>query len=164
MPIRRHDALRPLSRHHHVALQLARGLQKGASDRLRAELPSEQPALVAHVQKVFHEELAAHFDVEDRVLAPAIAGKAADLDRIVSEIESDHEALHALAASLSDPALGEAAVDEALDRFGRLLEEHVRREEREYYGRVQEVLDEEGMQALGAALGRHLTYYGKPTA
>lgn len=164
MPIQRHEALRPLSRDHHIALQLARGLQKDASPLLRAELPREREALVAHVQHVFGEELAAHFDVEDRVLAPAVAGKAPDLDRIMSEIESEHEELRAIVVSLSDPALDETAVDAALDRFGRMLERHVRREEREYYQRVQEVLDDASMRELGVALGRHLVFHGKAVA
>lgn len=160
MPIRRHQALRPLSRDHHIALQLAQGLQTGASRHLRAQLPSERRALVAHVQRVFGEELAAHFDMEDRVLAPAVAGKAPDLDRISREIESEHAALSALAASLSDPALDDAAIDATLDRFGRMLEAHVRREEREYYERIQEVLDEASMKQLGLALGRRLVFHG----
>ena len=164
MRIRRHEALRPLSRDHHLALQLARGLQAGASAHLRAELPAARSALVAHVQRVFTEELAAHFDVEDRVLAPAVAGKSPDLDRVRSEIEAEHAELAALVARLSDPALDDAAIDAALDRFGRMLEGHVRREEREYYERIQEVLDDASMQALGVALDRHLVFHGKPTA
>lgn len=164
MPLRRHEALRPLSRDHHIALQLARGLQTDVSPHLRAQLPGERKALVAYVQQVFAEELAAHFDVEDRVLAPAIAGKAPDLDRIVSEIESEHAELHALVASLSDPALGDAEIDEGLDCFGRLLERHVRREEREYYERVQEILDEASMRELGLAIGRHLIFHGESRA
>ncbi len=161
MPIQRHEALRPLSRDHHIALQLARGLQKDASPLLRAELPREKGALVAHIQHVFREELAAHFDVEDRVLAPAVAGKAPDLDRLMSEIESEHAELQAFVASLSDPALDETAIDAVLDRFGHMLERHVRREEREYYQRVQEVLDDASLRELGLALGRHLVFHGK---
>lgn len=164
MRIQRHQALRPLSRDHHIALQLARGLQTNASPHLRAQLPGERRALVAHVQRVFALELAAHFDVEDRILAPAVAGKAPDLDRIRSEIESEHADLSALAAGLSDPALDDTAIDAALDRFGHMLEGHVRREEREYYQRVQEVLDEASMQQLGVALDRHLVFHGKSAA
>lgn len=164
MRIQRHEALRPLSRDHHLALQLARGVQANASAHLRAELPTARRELVAHVQRVFAEELAAHFDVEDRVLAPAVAGKAPDLDRVRNEIEAEHAELGALAARLSDPALDDAAIDAALDRFGRMLEGHVRREEREYYQRIQEVLDDASMHELGMALDRHLVFHGKSPA
>jgi hemerythrin-like domain-containing protein len=164
MPLRRHEALRPLSRDHHIALQLARGVQTNASPLLRAQLPPERAALVAYVQHVVAEELVAHFDAEDRVLGPVVAGKDADLDRIVSEIESEHSELLSLAASLSDPALDDAAIDDALDRFGCLLERHVRREEREYYERVQQVLDDASMRELGLALGRHLVFHRESAA
>jgi hemerythrin superfamily protein len=103
----------------------------------------------------------AHFDIEDHILVPAASGKSPDLDRIIAEIEAEHAVLITLAAGLSDPALDDAAIDAALDRFGRLLEGHVRREERELYQRVQEVLDEASLRALGVALERHLVYHGE---
>jgi iron-sulfur cluster repair protein YtfE (RIC family) len=164
MPLRRHPALRSLSRDHHLALQLARGLQTEASPLLRAQLPREKGALVAYVQRVFAEELAAHFDSEDVVLAPAVAGRAADLDRIVCDIESEHVEIFTLVAQLPDAAPDDAALQAMLDRLGHLLEDHVRREEREYYQRIQEVLDEASMQQLGAALGRHLVFHGRSAA
>ncbi len=157
MPLSRHEALRALSRDHHVALQLARGLQAGASSHLRAQLPSAPAELVAHVKRVYTEELAGHFDAEDEVLAPAIAGKDPELDRLLSQIESDHASMAKTVAELS---VG-SGLEAALDDFGKVLEAHVRREEREYYPRIQEVLTEAEIEALGAALTRHLVYHGK---
>lgn len=164
MPIQRHEALRSLSRDHHLALQLARGLQASTSPRLRALLPKEPKALAAHVRRVFTEELAAHFDAEDSILGPAIAGKDPVLDRIWLEIEVEHVGLHALVTSLADPSLDDASIEAALDRFGHLLEAHIRKEERSYYQRIQEVLDAASLQRLGAALGRHLVFHGEAAA
>ena len=161
MPIRRHPALRSLSRDHHLALQLARGLQAKTDPLLRAQLPKDERALVAHVQRVFAEELAAHFDAEDGVLAPAVAGKDPALDRIMSEIESEHADMMKIVARLSQDAFDGVAIERALDCLGHVLEAHVRREEREYYPRVQEVLDEGSLHELGAALGRHLVFHDK---
>lgn len=163
MPIQRHDALRSLSRDHHLALQLARGLQSGASPLLRAQLPNEAHALALHVRRVFNEELEAHFKAEDLVLAPATAGRDTELDRIWREIEAEHVELRALVASLADSNLDDASIEAMLDRFGRLLEAHVRKEERSYYQRIQEVLDGESLERLGAALERHLAYHGAQT-
>lgn len=159
MAIHRHDALRPLSRDHHLALQLARGIQRSASAHLRAELPSEKRALIAHVQKIFAEELEPHFEVEDAVLAPAVAGKDEQLDHIMSDIESEHAEMMALTAKLS--SLKDSEIEETLDHLGQMLENHVRREEREYYARIQEVLDDASLEELGTSLGRHLVYHGK---
>jgi hemerythrin-like domain-containing protein len=156
MPIRRSDALRSLSRDHHLALQLARGVQTRTSPHLRAQLPSEPKALAAHVLRVFGEQLAAHFDAEDRVLLPAIAGKDPALDGLAVEIEVEHVELQALAEKLADTSLDDESIEGVLDRFGRLLESHVRKEERAYYQRIQEVLDAETLDRLGGALERHL--------
>lgn len=153
MPLQRHDALRSLSRDHHVALQLARALQSGTSPHLRAHLPTEPTALIAYVERVYTEELAPHFGAEDAVLAPTVRGKDAALDRLLREIEAEHASMTALVASL--PSLGASELDAALDRLGRTLEAHVRREERECYARVQDLLDEPALEQLGAALGRH---------
>lgn len=113
---------------------------------------------MAYVRRVFAEEIAAHFAVEDGVLVPAVAGKDADLDRIVDEIESEHADMTALVARLSDPALDEAAIDAALDRLGHMLEGHVRREERDYYQRIQEVLDAPSLQRQLDRFDRHLVH------
>ncbi len=153
MPLQRHEALRSLSRDHHVALQLARALQSGASPHLRAHLPADPKALIAYVERVYTTELAPHFGAEDAVLATAVRGKDAELDRTLQEIEAEHASMTALVASLG--ALGAAEIDPALDRLGRTLEAHVRREERECYTRVQEVLDDAALDRLGDALGRH---------
>lgn len=161
MTLHRHEALRPLSRDHHLALQLAKALQPGASPPLRAQLPAEQAELVAHVQRVYDKELKGHFDVEDRVLAPAVLGRSAELDAIIETIESEHSELEAMCAGLSEHGISASTVDARLDAFGQKLEAHVRREEREYYARVQEVLDDHALAELGVSLERHMVYHGE---
>ncbi len=156
MPLQRHEALRSLSRDHHVALQLARAIQIKGDPRLRAELPADGQQLAAHVQRVFSRELAAHFEVEDSVLAPMVAGQDTTLDRIVSDIESEHAEMMELAAGLAAASTSPEALEQRLDRLGAMLESHVRREEREYYERIQEVLDEAALDHLGEVLQRHL--------
>lgn len=154
MPIRRHDALRPLSRDHHFALQLARGVQSTTSPTLRAQLPKEPRALADHVVRAFREELEPHFVAEDEVLTRAIAGKDAELDRIWREIEREHVEVRDLVGQLSDHGVDDARIEALLDRFGRLLEAHVRKEERSLFERIQEVLDEPTLERLGAELER----------
>lgn len=157
MPIQRHDALRSLSRDHHVALQLARGLQSGAAPLLRAQLPQGARACAAHVRRVFVHELEAHFAAEERVLLPAIAGRDETLDRIWADIDREHAEMRGLITKLEDESLDDGQIDALLDRFGHLLEEHVRKEERSLYQRVQEVLDERTLEAVGEGLERHLS-------
>jgi hemerythrin-like domain-containing protein len=156
MPIRRHPALAPLSRDHHVALQLARGLITGGSAHLRAELPSEPRALADHVRALFASEIEQHFAVEEQSVLPAVKGRG-DLDAVCAEIAAEHGAMRGLVSELADPALTNEQIMDRLDRLGRLLEAHVRKEERSLYEGVQGSLDEGELATLGATLARHLT-------
>ena len=152
MPLRRHPALLSLSRGHHGALQLARGVQDGVSPHLRETLPAEPRALAAHVCRVFAETLAPHFDAEEAVVLVAARGHGAELDAECEIVEGEHARLRAMIAELSAPTLADDAIEPLLDRFGQLLEAHVRREERSLYEGVQAALDEPALAALGAKL------------
>lgn len=157
MPIQRHESLRSLSRDHHVALLLARAVQSDASPQLRAGVPKEPRALADHVSRVFRDEIDAHFLTEENVLLPAIKGRDPALDAIWKEIETEHRELRSLASLLADPTSDGAALARTLDRFGRLLESHVHKEERSFYHRIQEALDPAAIESLGAKLERQVT-------
>src|SRR5690606_26575092 len=68
--MKRHPAFLRLSRDHHHALVLGRALRDDAPERLRAGLPAEPTALVAHLKARFSAEIESHFKDEDRVLLP----------------------------------------------------------------------------------------------
>jgi uncharacterized protein (DUF1778 family) len=157
MPLKRHPALAPLSREHHPALLLARGLQRGVSSHLRAELPAEPAALAAHVCAFFDTNLAPHFLAEELVLEAARGGSA-ELVAASRRIEAEHAQLREMADSLRRPMEPEAQLD-LLDRFGALLEAHVREEERSLYEGVQQVLDEDALRSLGVAIDHHRGRY-----
>lgn len=152
MPLQRHPALVPLSREHHAALVLARAIQLDGSAQLRAKLPREPRALVSHVTKVYAEALAPHFEAEDELVLVAARGRSPALDAICQDIEDDHAQLRAMIAELRAPELAESQIGSLLDRFGKLLEAHVRKEERSLYEGVQQALDESELVALGARL------------
>lgn len=158
MPIRRHEALRSLSRDHHLALQLARGLQSRSSSLLRARLPEDARERAAYVRRMYFEELAGHFAAEDDVLRPATSGQDAVLDRLWTEIEAEHVEMRALVDAL-DSTLDTVALEATLDRFGRLLEAHVRKEERALYERIQAVLDADTLTRISQSLARHMEFH-----
>ena len=154
MPLKRHPALVPLSREHHHALLLARGLRRGASSHLRATLPTEPAALAAHVAAFYDTTLAPHFRAEELVLAAA-RESGTELSAVCGEIEAEHERLREMASALRSQMEPTAQLD-LLDHFGALLESHVRTEERSLYEGVQESLDEAALRALGAGIERAL--------
>ena len=152
MPLRRHVALQDLSRDHHRALLLARGLRWDVPRHLRSDLPKTSVERAAHVRSVFDAELAPHFLAEESVLFPAVAGKDGGIDGLCAEATNEHDALRALVAVLGETNLGPIVIEHTLDRFGRLLEDHVRKEERSLYPRIQEVLGEVALSSLGSTL------------
>lgn len=156
MPIRRHPALAPLSRDHHVALQLARALITGGSQHLRAQLPEDPHALVAHVQKVFADEIEGHFVVEEESVLPAVHGRSAELDAECAEIRAEHDTMRVLVSELGRPPLNDAELELRLDQLGKVLEAHVRKEERTLYEHVQTTLDERELSELAATVTRHM--------
>lgn len=156
MPIRRHPALAPLSRDHHLALQLARALIAGGSQHLRAQLPDDPHALVAHVQKIFADQIEAHFAVEEESVLPAVSGRSAELDAECAEIRAEHDTMRALVTELARPNQTAAEIELRLDHLGKLLEAHVRKEERTLYEHVQATLDEGELSELAAGVTRHM--------
>jgi hypothetical protein len=151
MPLKRHPALASLSREHHAALVLARAVQLGGS-AFRAKLPGDPRGLAAHTVRVYADELAPHFAAEEELVLVAARGHGAELEAVCDDIENDHAQLRAMIDELGSGALDESQIGSLLDRFGKLLEAHVRKEERFLYAGVQTALDEDALNALGAAL------------
>lgn len=152
----RHPALTPLSREHHLALQLARGIQKTASAHLRANLPPDLRALAAHVCSRFAGELEAHFAAEEKILVEALRGRDPELDALCASVVREHAEMRELARQVSLPGLSDAAIEDLLDRLGVALETHVRTEERAFYDRIQTTLDEPALLRLGVSVAQSL--------
>jgi hypothetical protein len=117
--MKRHPKLIQLSREHHTALRLGRHLVAGgAADELRAE----------------HAALMAHFDEEERDLAPLLQkhGQLALAERLYAE----HAQLRTLFAAVSH-GTGEAEA-------GQALIAHVRFEERELFPAIETLFAQAG--------------------
>lgn len=128
--MKRSPALQQLSREHHTALSLALRIAKAADDAARA-------ALMARVPGLFAAELEPHFLEEETRLLPQLA--AAGETDLVERTLAEHADMRALVARI---AAGET---EALADFGRLLQAHVRFEERELFA-----VAEQRLPAFGA--------------
>ena len=125
-PMKRDQALIPLSREHHTALALARRAVAASRD------PSLARELGAALAGIFGRELEPHFLDEETLLLPALrdAGEHARVARTLDE----HRQLRALARA-------DGPVDAAgLASFGLLLEAHVRFEERELFPLAEDML------------------------
>ena len=114
-----------LSREHHSSLVMARAVRKAADSDDSAVCAAAMKHIEAHWQMV----LAAHFAQEEQLLQ--LAAEALDAES-VARIFAEHAELRMLACG---PCVLEPIA--RLRRFGDLLAEHVRYEERVLFPQLQ---------------------------
>ena len=148
--MKRHPALVPLSRQHHDGLALGvfieRGLRDGAD-------PATAESLRGQVLEAWELELRGHFEVEERVVFPAVRDAIpapATIDTLISE----HDEIRAAIGSL-ETARGDALVQELLALREQLVR-HIRTEERVLFEAVQASLSEEELVLLGERIDKEL--------
>lgn len=130
--MKRDAALIPLARDHHEALVLARRASKAGA---------EADALREEVLECWRARIVPHFEIEERVLFPALA--AAGERAVVDKALEQHARLRAAFDAL------EAGAEAALAAWGDAMNEHVRFEDRELFPLAERVLD---LGALASAL------------
>jgi mannose-6-phosphate isomerase-like protein (cupin superfamily) len=123
--MKRHPSLEPFSRDHNDGLILARRLSEGGM----AALP------------LFHQEwereLRDHFEEEVRLLGPLCGPDAQD------RLHREHGQIQTLGHA--------AATDDDAARLGKLLEEHIRWEERELFPEIERTADSLQLGSLAHA-------------
>lgn len=144
--MKRHEALIPLSHDHHHGLILAQLIKQGAP--VYKGLPKKISDKVDFTIRFYKDELAKHFDNEEKILFPVVKGKNYDLDNLVKEIVVEHRLLKKLIHSLNvkkEPG-------KILNKIGILLEEHIRKEERILFEKIQAVLNETELNNLNGKI------------
>jgi iron-sulfur cluster repair protein YtfE (RIC family) len=110
---------------------------------LGSQVPSagpspEQTALLARkAADLFEIEIKNHFDIEERILFPAIREHLGSLP-LVDELIEEHRHLEALIARLP----------ETLAEFGSTLSAHIRKEERDLFEDIQQRLSAQTLEQL----------------
>jgi hemerythrin-like domain-containing protein len=140
---KRHISIVPLARDHHEALLLAVRLQQGNQALLK--IWSHDPDFQArNVVTFFDQHLAQHFRAEEEVLFPLAATHILQARDMVQKLIEDHKTL---TLSVGRFRSGTAkSLEPELVAFGKLLEDHVRLEDRVLFPLVEQapetVLDE----------------------
>ena len=136
--MKRDESLRPLSREHHRALVTARALQESNSSA----------DLAITFLTFWREDGQRHFRIEEEVLLPTWAMHAA-VDRAgVTRMLEEHLTIRRSALEIEDRGL---SLEDA-QQLGRLLDAHVRFEERELFPLIEADLDERALSQLAAAI------------
>ncbi len=139
----RDPSLIPLSHQHQHGLALTVLIDRG----LKAEpTPEKALELADKVARMADVELLGHFQVEERVLFPAVRARL-DSDAVVDELIEQHRALESLIERVAAASHGELIG--LLTEFGELLHSHIRIEERQLFQEIQTKLDEGELAALG---------------
>jgi hemerythrin-like domain-containing protein len=153
--MKRHPSLHPLSQHHHFALIQALGMRRAA------EAPAEKRAAAVERQaqkfvRFWHHSGHAHFREEEEVLLPAYARHTRlDHDAEIMRVLADHAEIRAAVRDFEQRLAAQAPIEtEEMARVGKLLHDHVRLEENEVFPRIENVLGEEQLNAMGRGLTR----------
>jgi len=138
----RDKSLIPLSRQHQHALALCVRIDR-ASPISDADLRSWQE----EITQQFEAEIKFHFAAEERVLFP-VARSFKDLSALADELQSEHTVLR---NSFSE-AEARKMTAWGLSAFAERLSRHIRKEERQLFERMQELVNPEELAALGIQL------------
>lgn len=144
--MKRHSSLAHLSREHHGALILAQLLKKGAP--VYKGLPADLSGKADYAIRFYRDELTRHFEEEEQVVIKKIKGISADLDRLAGEVTAEHKDLRISIASIKNTN----DLEMHLDQLGRALEQHIRKEEREFFPLIQELCSDELLSEIEQAL------------
>lgn len=143
--MKRIEALAPLSREHHDSLILAQLLKKGAP--AYKDMPADEEGKISYARQQFEREIKTHFEKEELMLDKVKDCNEA-ISRLADEIRNEHKELAALFLSLDS----EMNRVERMDELGRVLEDHIRKEERVLFPLLQQHCSADLLQEIHAAL------------
>jgi hypothetical protein len=142
--MKRSPALAALSRDHHHALE--------AALRLRRAGPGDLDSAVARLQAFWEPRGRRHFEIEERLILPALPQTDADWRRATERVHDEHARIRGAVDALV--AGGDEARVDAAHGLGELLHAHVRFEERELFAMLEEKLPADELERLGDAVER----------
>ena len=146
--MKRNPALYTLSHDHHQGLILAQQLKKGAPQY--KGLPSTLEDKKEYTLSFYKTELIKHFQDEEEILFPSVKNKNDELDRKIAEIISEHRKMESLIKNLEETD----QLQNLLDELGWLLEKHIRKEERDVFMEIENVLTEEELQVISEEISQ----------
>ncbi len=153
--MKRHPSLHPLSQHHHFALIQALEMRRASEapkEKRHAAVERQAEKFVAF----WHKTGIVHFREEEEVLLPAYARHTRlDQDAGVMRLLADHAEIRSVVQDFEQRGAKKLPIEvEAMARLAKLLHDHVRLEENDVFPRIERVLGEEHLNAMGRGLTR----------
>lgn len=147
--MKRANQLQPLSRQHHLGLNIARHAKECPDDH--TAITKHWSALTAYLSDM-HE----HFHIEDTLIANALLPykeTQSEVASVLETLEKQHKSLYEFMAKIktsTESKDNEVTVVE-VKQLGTLLYDHIRFEERELFPIVERYLTKEELDAIYAA-------------
>jgi hemerythrin-like domain-containing protein len=138
----RDKSLIPLSHQHQRALALCVRI-----DRAEPIPAADIEVWQAEIGQLFEQEIKIHLAAEEDVLFPK-ASEFQELLPLVEELVADHTALRKLFTQAEERRMSE----HSLSAFAQHLSTHIRKEERQLFERLQQLLTAEQLTTLGKLL------------
>lgn len=130
-PIKRHEAIQPLSREHHHGLLLCFRIRVGLHRNI------ELTRIKQYVDWFWANHLREHFDIEEKHVFPVLDTH----DEMHIQAIDEHRRLEALINQ-------DAIHGPTLDQIATLLEGHIRFEERVMFNRIQDIATPEQLAEI----------------
>lgn len=140
--MKRHDAIVQLSRDHQKGLMLAQLLKLNSP--AYQGLPTDIFGKMSYAKETFELDLKKHFEDEEKILFPFVKGRDTECDKIIDELLEEHLFLSKNILQLVESE----NLDYQLDLIGKTLEQHIRKEERILFNRIQDILNENELEFL----------------
>jgi|HubBroStandDraft_1064217.scaffolds.fasta_scaffold94537_2 hemerythrin-like domain-containing protein len=138
----RDKSLIPLSHQHQRALALCVRI-----DRAQPIPAADLEIWQTEIEQNFDQEIKIHFSAEERVLFPA-AREFPELIPLAEDLIADHAALREFFSRAQMRRMS----SETLLAFAQRLSRHIRKEERQLFERLQQLMSPEKLLALGMQL------------
>ena len=151
--MKRHPAFVSLSQEHHDGLLLATRLQQGTNALLRL-WSHDLHWQAEYVVKFFDDNLLQHFSVEEEIVFPVARQYLSDHSGMVQKLIGQHEEMRTIVESLRLPV--EEKLQSLLIQFGKILEAHIRIEEREFFPLCETQIPEDQILAMGKRINELL--------
>ena len=151
--MRRHESIVPISRQHHRGLLTARLLQHGAPPY--KGMPETPEAKRDYTLNFLQQHLLPHFKLEEETVFKLAPEVSEELAQQTKQLQEQHQHLEQLIIALPDATRVE--LPDRLHKIGKLLEQHIRHEERVFFEQLQQELPDEKLKALQQMVQQHLS-------
>ncbi len=140
--MRRDPALVPISKFHRSVLFLALLLKRN-SPPLKG-YPTDIEGKRNYTIEFFNNQLRNHFKQEEEFLFEGVKGKTEDIDDLINDLKREHVLMLEKVESLNHSF----NLVEDMNELGILLENHVRKEERELFQKIQTLFSTEELLSI----------------